>query len=201
MSLIDLVQEKIVKIPLVSTDKADVLRELVQILKDAGEIEDYDAVLRAICEREEKLSTGLESGIAVPHGKTEAVSTLKLALGIAPQGIDFASIDRKPSQLFFMLVAPPNQSGPHVEALAEIAADHSLHLRGTAPAGADWDAKLDGILSYPSQLETIFRHYVGVEPSRTGIGAALAAYATTEYENNVGERFWTLLDGATYKGS
>ncbi|HNY79716.1 MAG: PTS sugar transporter subunit IIA [Sedimentisphaerales bacterium] len=120
MSLIDLVQEKIVKIPLVSTDKADVLRELVQILKDAGEIEDYDAVLRAICEREEKLSTGLESGIAVPHGKTEAVSTLKLALGIAPQGIDFASIDRKPSQLFFMLVAPPNQSGPHVEALAEI---------------------------------------------------------------------------------
>ena len=120
MSLIDLVQEKIVKIPLVSTDKADVLRELVQILKDAGEIEDYDAVLRAICERGEKLSTGLESGIAVPHGKTEAVSTLKLALGIAPQGIDFASIDRKPSQLFFMLVAPPNQSGPHVEALAEI---------------------------------------------------------------------------------
>ncbi len=120
MSLIDLVQEKIVRIPLASTDKADVLRELVAILKDAGEIEDYDAVLRAICEREEKLSTGLENGIAVPHGKTDAVSTLKLALGIAPQGIDFASIDRKPSQLFFMLVAPPNQSGPHVEALAEI---------------------------------------------------------------------------------
>ncbi len=120
MSLIDLVQEKIVRIPLVSTDKPDVLRELVAILKDAGEIEDYDAVLRAICEREEKLSTGLESGIAVPHGKTEAVSTLKLALGIAPQGIDFASIDRQPSKLFFMLVAPPNQSGPHVEALAEI---------------------------------------------------------------------------------
>lgn len=93
------------------------------------------------------------------------------------------------------------QEGARERRLAEIAADHSLHLRGTAPAGADWDAKLDGILSYPSQLETIFRHYVGVEPSRTGIGAALAAYATTEYENNVGERFWTLLDGATYKGS
>jgi len=120
MSLIDLVQEKIVKIPLVSTDKADVLRELVQILKDAGEIEDYDAVLRAICEREEKLSTGLESGIAVPHGKTEAVSTLKLALGIAPQGVDFASIDGDPSRLFFLVVAPPSQAGLHVEALAAI---------------------------------------------------------------------------------
>lgn len=120
MSLIDLVQEKIVRIPLASTDKADVLRELVAILKDAGEIEDYDAVLRAICEREEKLSTGLENGIAVPHGKTDAVSTLKLALGIAPQGIDFASIDGEPSRLFFLLVAPPSQSGPHVEALATI---------------------------------------------------------------------------------
>lgn len=120
MSLIDLVQEKIVRIPLTSTDKPGVLRELVQILKDAGEIDDYDAVLGAILEREEKLSTGLESGIAVPHGKTDAVSSLRLALGIAPQGIDFASIDGEPSKLFFLLVAPPNQSGPHVEALAEI---------------------------------------------------------------------------------
>ncbi len=120
MAFIDLVQEKIVRIPLVSTDKAGVLRELVQILKDAGEIEDYDAVFTAIREREEKLSTGLENGIAVPHGKSAAVSKLKLALGIAPEGIDFASIDGQPSRLFFMLVAPPNQSGPHVEALAEI---------------------------------------------------------------------------------
>jgi len=120
MAFIDLMQEKIVRIPLVSTDKAGVLRELVQILKDAGEIEDFDAVLTAIREREEKLSTGLESGIAVPHGKSAAVSKLKLALGISPEGIDFASIDGQPSKLFFMLVAPPNQSGPHVEALAEI---------------------------------------------------------------------------------
>jgi len=121
MSLIDLVVEEVVKIPMVSTDKPDVLRELVQTLKDAGQIEDFDAVLRAVQEREDKLSTGLENGIAVPHGKTPAVSSLKLAIGIAPEGIDFDAIDRNPSKLFFLLVAPPNQSGPHVEALAEIA--------------------------------------------------------------------------------
>lgn len=120
MSLIDLMQEDIVRIPLVSTEKSDVLRELVGILKDAGQIEDFDAVLQAVRDREEKLSTGLESGIAVPHGKTDAVTNLKVALGIAPQGIDFSSIDGEPSKLFFLLVAPPNQSGPHVEALAEI---------------------------------------------------------------------------------
>ncbi|HPS54988.1 MAG TPA: PTS sugar transporter subunit IIA [Sedimentisphaerales bacterium] len=121
MSLIDLVVEKIVKIPLESTDKPGVIRELVQILKDAGEIDDFDAVLAAVQEREFKRSTGLQDGIAVPHGKTKAVSTLKLAIGLSPKGVDFDSLDGKPSNLIFLLVAPPGMSGPHVEALAEIA--------------------------------------------------------------------------------
>jgi len=121
MSLIDLVVEKIVKVPLESKDKPDVIRELVQILKDAGEIEEFDEVLEAVQDREFKRSTGLQDGIAVPHGKTSAVSTLKLAIGITADGIDFDSLDGEPSKLFFLLVAPPNMSGPHVEALAEIA--------------------------------------------------------------------------------
>ena len=97
------------------------LRELVQILKNAGEIADFEAVLKAVQEREDKQSTGLQDGIAVPHCKTEGVSTLKLAIGISPEGIDFNSLDGKPSKLFFLLVASPKLSGPHVEALAEIA--------------------------------------------------------------------------------
>ncbi|MCK4885757.1 MAG: PTS sugar transporter subunit IIA [Planctomycetes bacterium] len=121
MSLIDLIVEKIVKVPLESKDKPDVIRELVQILKDAGEIDDFDAVLKAIQDREFKGSTGLQDGIAVPHGKTDSVSTLKLAIGISPEGIDFDSLDGKPSNLIFLLVAAPDMSGPHVEALAEIA--------------------------------------------------------------------------------
>ena len=121
MALIDMVVEKIVKIPLESKDKPDVLRELVQILKDADEIDDFDTVLKAVQEREDKQSTGLEKSFAVPHCKTAAVSSLKLAIGIAPQGIDFDSLDGEPSKLFFLLLAPPGQAGPHVEALAEIA--------------------------------------------------------------------------------
>ena len=121
MALIDLVTPEVIKIPLVSKDKPDVLRELVQVLKDAGLIEDYDAVLQAVQDREDKQSTGLEQGIAVPHGKTSAVSTLRFALGIAPEGIDFNSLDGQPTKLFFLLVAAPNQSGPHVEALADVA--------------------------------------------------------------------------------
>ena len=121
MSLIELVKVNIVKIPLEANDKPDVLRELVQVLQDAGEIDDFDEVLRAVQEREDKRSTGLEDGIAVPHGKTAAVSRLKLAIGVAPQGIDFDSMDGQPSKLFFLLLAPPDMSGPHVAALADIA--------------------------------------------------------------------------------
>ena len=121
MALIDLVVEKIVKIPLESSDKPDVIRELVKVLKDAGEIDDFETALQAVQDREDKQSTGLTDGIAVPHAKTTAVKSLKLAIGISPEGIDFDSMDHQPSKLFFLLLAAPNMSGPHVEALAEIA--------------------------------------------------------------------------------
>ena len=121
MALIDLLKPQVVKTPLTSTDKPDVLRELVQILKDSGQIDDMEAVLAAVQDREDKQSTGLEAGIAVPHGKTPAVDRLRLAIGVAPDGIDFNSLDGQPAKLFFLLVAAPDQSGPHVEALAEIA--------------------------------------------------------------------------------
>lgn len=121
MGLIDLLTPEVVKTPLESKDKPDVLRELVQILKDAGQIDDLDMTLAAVQQREDKQSTGLEAGVAVPHCKTPAVQTLKLAIGIAPDGIEFNSLDGQPAKLFFLLVAAPDQSGPHVQALAEIA--------------------------------------------------------------------------------
>jgi len=121
MALVDLISEEVVKVPLASSDKPGVLRELLEILRDAGMIDDFDRVLEAIYKREELGSTGLEEGIAVPHAKTDAVKSLTIAIGISPQGIDFHSLDGKPSQLFFLMLAPTNQSGPHIEALAEIA--------------------------------------------------------------------------------
>jgi fructose-specific phosphotransferase system IIA component len=121
MTVIELLTADIVKTPLVSKDKADTLRELVQILKDASQINDFETVLDAVQKREDQMSTGLQDGIAVPHCKTTAVTHLKMAIGIAPEGIEFDALDGKLSQLFFLLVAPPDQSGPHVEALAEIA--------------------------------------------------------------------------------
>ena len=93
------------------------------------------------------------------------------------------------------------RAGARERRLADIARSGGWRLRGKAPAGAHWDARLDAILSYPSQLDTIFRQYVGVDPDRDGISEALAAYGADEHEKTIGERFWSLIDGATYKGS
>jgi len=121
MALVDLISEDVVKVPLQSRDKPGVIRELVEVLVNAGKVKDSEDAIRAIYEREEKGSTGLEQGIAVPHAKTDSVSTLTLAIGISHDGIDFDSLDGKPSHLFFLMLASPNQSGPHIQALAEIA--------------------------------------------------------------------------------
>jgi PTS system fructose-specific IIC component/PTS system nitrogen regulatory IIA component len=121
MAVVELMAEEIVKTPLTSQDKPDVLRELVQILMDAGHIDNFDSVLDAVQEREDQMSTGLEGGIAVPHAKSASVDSLKIAIGIAPDGIDFNALDGNPTKLFFLLVAPPDKAGPHVQALAEIA--------------------------------------------------------------------------------
>ena len=121
MAIIDLVAPEVIKVGLTSKDKPAVLRELLQILIDAGKVTNKEEILDALTKRESLQSTGLEAGIAVPHAKTQAVTALTLAIGISPEGIDFDAIDRQPSKLFFLMLAPPDKSGPHIEALAEIA--------------------------------------------------------------------------------
>lgn len=123
MALLDLLEPKVIKIPLEGTNKTEVLQELVQVLVDAGRIEGgaSDAILNALWDREAKGTTGLEDGIAVPHAKTASVDKMYLAMGVAPDGVDFQAMDGNPSKLFFLILAPPDQAGPHIEALSEIA--------------------------------------------------------------------------------
>ncbi|ADK82202.1 PTS sugar transporter subunit IIA [Sediminispirochaeta smaragdinae] len=121
MAFIDLIEPSVVQIPVRSKTKSEVLRELVDLLDKAGKLISADKALSALLDREAKGSTGLEEGIAVPHAKCDAVDQLTVAIGIAPDGIDFQAMDGKPSNLFFLLLAPPEQAGQHIEALSEIA--------------------------------------------------------------------------------
>lgn len=121
MALIDIIEESVVRVPLKATGKNEVIRELVDTLAKAGKIIDAETAYQSVLDREAKGSTGLEEGIAVPHGKTIAARELTIAIGISPDGIAFDSMDGKPTTLFFLLLAPPDKAGPHIEALAEIA--------------------------------------------------------------------------------
>lgn len=85
--------------------------------------------------------------------------------------------------------------------IAEIGQQIPIETVASIPAEEGWEAKLDAILSYPSQLETVFRQYVGVGTSRDEIGAALAEYAGRGSDGHMKERFWQVVRSANPGGS
>ncbi|HSJ09562.1 MAG TPA: PTS sugar transporter subunit IIA [Longimicrobiales bacterium] len=109
-----------IKIPLEATTKEDLLRELVDVVAGSGGMPDPEEVLRAVREREAVLSTGIGHGVAIPHGKSGAVSNLRMAAGRAATPVDFDALDGQPVSLFFLLVGPESAAGPHIKALSRI---------------------------------------------------------------------------------
>jgi len=101
--------------------KEEIIRELVDSLDKRKKLLDKEIVLTDIFEREKTMSTGLENGIATPHGRTKGVDQMSVAIGIKKEGIDFNSLDQKPSNIFIMIVSSVNVSGPHVQMLSAIA--------------------------------------------------------------------------------
>ena len=100
--------------------KNGVIEELVDCLALSEQITDRDTVLQAVLAREEKMSTGMQNGIAIPHGKTDAVDKLCIAIGIKRNGVDFDAMDGQPCSIFIMTLSPKNRVGPHIQFLAEI---------------------------------------------------------------------------------
>jgi len=103
------------------TTKAEVLRELSDHLAVAypGMLRG-DRVLEVLAEREKLASTGIGEGVAIPHGKMPGLDRLYAVFGVSHGGVDFSSIDKRPTHLFFALVAPENSAGVHLKALARV---------------------------------------------------------------------------------
>ena len=120
MILTQILQPTCVKAPLQGKDKKSVITELVDLLNENGLLLDRDVALEAVLMREQTKSTGIGSGIAIPHGKCKAVKELVMAIGIAAEPIDFESVDGKPVTIIILLVSPADQTGPHIQALARI---------------------------------------------------------------------------------
>jgi PTS system nitrogen regulatory IIA component len=108
-----------------SEDKDGIIEELIDVLVAAGKIEDRKAALKAVMEREKKMSTGLQNGIAIPHGKTDTVESLIAALGMKKAGIAFDSLDGQPAQIILITLSPVSRTGPHIQFLADIS--RTLH--------------------------------------------------------------------------
>jgi len=115
----ELLTPRRIRVPLQSTDKAGVLKELVGLVTD-GRAGQGDDMLRAVEERESVLSTGIGHGVAIPHGKTSAVTGLLLAAGATPQPVPFEALDGEPVRLFFLVVGPEHAPGQHVKILGQI---------------------------------------------------------------------------------
>ncbi len=122
MNLQKLLTPETVVLDLEATDKEGIIAELVDILVRAGRISAAarEEVLRSVMERERKMSTGIEHGVAIPHGKSDAVPELVAALGVKREGLDFDALDGQPSRIFILAVSPADRSGPHIQFLAEI---------------------------------------------------------------------------------
>lgn len=120
MRIIDFVREELVIPELRAQDKAGLIRELADHL--AGHLAgvDCEALVKVLTERERLASTAIGEGVAIPHGKLDAVGKLVGCVGRAPGGVDFDSMDGRPTHLFFVLVAPENSTGVHLKALARI---------------------------------------------------------------------------------
>ena len=120
MKILDILDKECIIPELRSRTKEEVLEELTGALLSCKANLDKEALVEVLLERERLGSTGIGDGIAIPHGKVQDLDELVLSFGRSTQGIEFDSMDGRPTHLFFLLIAPENSAGIHLRALAKI---------------------------------------------------------------------------------
>lgn len=120
MKLAEIIKLQNIRVPLTATTKPAAIEELVNLLAENGDVTDPKKVLASVLEREATRTTGIGNGVAIPHGKCPGTPKLIMAVGKAASPIEFQSIDGRPVSLIWLLTSPPDQTGPHITALARI---------------------------------------------------------------------------------
>jgi len=122
MKIMEFLSKKAIVTDIKSTKKEEVIKELVDALVNAGDIEKRhrNKLIEALMARESLGSTAIGQGIAIPHAKSDCVDKLVAAFGLSKKGVDFDSLDGESAHIFFLLVAPQDSAGPHLKALARI---------------------------------------------------------------------------------
>ena len=153
MKIVDLIARDMIVPALAGTDKRAILEELAAHVARHQPRIDRAALTRVLVDREALASTAIGEGVAIPHGKLAAVSEIVACLGRAPAGVDFDSMDKQPTYLFFVLVAPESSTGAHLKALARISrvfkdAAFRRRLRDAADADAMYQVIADEDAKY-----------------------------------------------------
>jgi mannitol/fructose-specific phosphotransferase system IIA component (Ntr-type) len=122
MKLTDFVKEQAVVVPLESTDRDEVIEQLVSKLIDAGAAPKSikDELVEQILSREKQGSTGFGRGVAVPHVKHDKVKTIAAGVGVSQTGIDFNALDKGPVHSVFLLMSPKDQPDQHLQAMEKL---------------------------------------------------------------------------------
>jgi PTS system nitrogen regulatory IIA component len=120
MNLKTVITPDTIDLHLRGSTKEEIINELLDILVRTGKIQDREAAFSAVMEREEKMSTGMKHGIAIPHGKSAVIQDLVACIGVSEKPVDFDSLDQEPCRIFIMTLSPVEKTGPHLQFLAEV---------------------------------------------------------------------------------
>jgi PTS system, fructose subfamily, IIA component len=120
MKITDILNEKVIVTKLPGTTKTEILNAMIELAATSDRVIDKEKMRIAILEREKIMSTGVGSGFAIPHGKTDAVQDIVAAFAITDQPIDYQSLDDQPVRIIFLLVGKDNSVGPHIKLLSRI---------------------------------------------------------------------------------
>ncbi|MGB4588571.1 MAG: fructose PTS transporter subunit IIA [Clostridiaceae bacterium] len=122
MSVLDVLDRRVVDLNMKVKDKDDAIRHLSCLLKEAGYIEDIEEFVKDIYERENEGITGIGEHIAIPHGKSESVRSIGIAIGKLENMIEWESLDNKPVDLIFLFAVSKNQyDSRHLKLLGDLA--------------------------------------------------------------------------------
>ncbi len=113
-------EDDVISFSLKGENKDDVIAELVEIASRSKMVKNKEDLLKAVLDREKLVTTGVGYGIAFPHAKTRAVKGIVIAFGRKNEGVDFDAMDRKPVYLFFLIAAPEDAIGAHLNVMAKL---------------------------------------------------------------------------------
>lgn len=120
MKLSKFCEEDLISFDLKGKNKDQIINELVDLAGRSKLVKDRNELYNAVVEREKLVTTGVGYGVAFPHAKTKAVKGIIVAFGRSQEGVDFEAMDRKPVNLFFLIAAPEDAIGAHLNVMARL---------------------------------------------------------------------------------